>query len=165
MMPYIIKKYTVDYGLKVSYSVGLLSENYRKNLDITETVFSNLMKRIDYAKQNYSKNTRVYINPSMKMLKSMAGECDAILGTNDFSLEELEIPVIHIRHEETGLSFESHVRNVKKIYQKIKQGQKHPHMLLNKMDFNSDDFPLLPKNDILAAREIWSKMWLHRKDF
>ena len=163
-MPDLIKKYTVDYGLQVSYGVVLLPESDRQNFDITGTIFDNLMKRIEDAKEKYSKEMIVQINASMEMLQSMAEECDAIFGTGDHFFEKLGIPVIHIRHEEMSLSFESYVRSVNRIYQKMKDRQQHPHMLLNKMDFSPEHFPLLPEKNIAAAREMWLRMWLNRKE-
>ena len=87
-----------------------------------------------------------------------------ILGTGDFTLENQGVPLISVRNETVSLSFESYVRTVLRLRERLANCQVREELLLQKMPFDSRYYPLYVNETGLAAKEMWARMWLRRKE-
>ncbi|MCT4563427.1 MAG: nitrogenase component 1 [Maledivibacter sp.] len=162
-VPYLIKKYAVDYGMNIIACTVILTEKTKKNLDIDDGVLSNLKNKIGSAINECSKTTELLINPTHKEVKKISRRCDVIVGTDDYSFHELGLPIVHPRHDTMSLSYESYISSVEKMYGKLKTSANKPNLILNKLEYDRESYPLLSKGNIIATEKMWSKMWLHRK--
>lgn len=84
-------------------------------------------------------------------------------GTGDFTLEGMGAPLIPAVNETTSLSFPSYVRTVRRMCRRLEHGTERSSLLLGKMPFQSRHYPLYCNQSNLAAKEMWSRMWLNRK--
>ena len=85
------------------------------------------------------------------------------MGTGDFTLEGMGAPLIPAVNETTSLSFPSYVRTVRRMCRCTWARDKARDLLLGKMPFQSRHYPLYCNQSNLAAKEMWSRMWLNRK--
>ena len=72
--------------------------------------------------------------------------------------------MISVRNETVSLSFESYVRTVLRLRERLANCQVREELLLQKMPFDSRYYPLYVNETGLAAKEMWARMWLRRKE-
>ena len=164
LMPYQIKKYSQDFGTTIVHAVALVTDRARKDLGITERMIHSLEGRIQEARKRYSVKTSVHLNPSRKKVQTLAKECDGIVGTQDPWFASLGLALVHPEQDDFFLSFKSYVQSVEQVSNTLLAGTTHSDLWLNKMGFNQEDGLILPKKNILATRQMWSRMWIHRTD-
>ncbi len=162
--PFLLKQYAKSYGLHVTYLCIILTPESKKNLSMTEEMEEKLLNRVKEAVRLYSPDTRILLNPEEETLKTCLHGVDAIVGTGDATMENLGVPVIHVRNETQSLSFESYVRTVLRLRDRLRTRQIRSELLLGKMPFDRQHYPLYHDCDALAAKEMWSRMWLRRKE-
>ena len=164
MSPFELKLYTQDYGIGITDLCIVLTEEMYRDLDLTEELERKLMKRIQDAINLYSKDTRVWVNPEDTLIRELFSLTDAVIGTDDFSLEGKGAPLIPAMNESISLSFESYVRSVNRMRNRMLKRKNRNALLLNQMAFSTQHYPLLGHRQSLAARELWSRLWLHREE-
>lgn len=162
--PFELKSYVQDYGLTVSHLCVILTPESRKNLNVTPELESSLLARIKEAAVLYSPQTETIINPDEAVLRAIFSEADAVVGTSDFTLEGMGAPLIPAINETTSLSFPSYVRTVQRMCHRMEHATERGSLLLGKMSFQSRHYPLYCDKSNLAAKEMWSRMWLNRKE-
>ncbi len=162
--PFLLKQYAQGYGFHVTYLCIILTPESKQNLAMTNEMEQKLLARVQEAVQLYSPETKILLNPDEATRKSCFADVDAILGTGDFTMENQGAPVIHVRSETESLSFESYVRTVLRLRDRLRSRQEREDLLLGKMPFESRHYPLLPNDGGMAAKEMWSRMWLRRKE-
>ena len=143
-----------DYGLSVSHLCVILTPESRKNLNVTPALEDSLLARVREAAALYSPETQLLLNPA---------EENVVVGTGDFTLEGMGAPLIPAVNETTSLSFPSYVRTVRRMCRRLEHGTERSSLLLGKMPFQSRHYPLYCNQSNLAAKEMWSRMWLNRK--
>ena len=163
-LPYLIKKYVLDYGVNISCCAAVLTDQSRKNLNIDDNILDNLLNRVKDSLNIYAPNIEFALNPDDDKLLLMSKNCDAIMGTDDFYYEKFGIPVINPIHEDISLSFESYIRTVKRIRDKLENIKNKPDLILNYFDFDRNNYLILDDKNIKSSREMWNRMWLNRKD-
>ena len=162
-VPYLIEKYALDYAMDILSCVVILTDKTKKNLDINHSVLEGLKSKIDSAINECSKNTELIINPREEELEELSKNCDVIVGTEDYSFHRFGLPVIHPRHDTMSLSYESYIRSIEKMGEKLESSINKPNLIINKLGYDRESYPLLPHNNIIATEKMWSEMWLHRK--
>ena len=161
--PFELKSYVQDYGLTVSHLCIILTPESRKNLNVTPALEDSLLARVREATALYSPETQILMNPSYEKLSALFSEADAVVGTSDFTLEGMGAPLIPAVNETTSLSFPSYIRTVRRMCYRLEHGTERNNLLLGKMPFQSRYYPLYCDQPNLAAKEMWSRMWLNRK--
>lgn len=162
--PFLLKRYVEGYGLKVKYLMIVLTPEARQNFAMTAEMEEKLLNRVRDAAALYSPETEILLNPDNETLDRCFSAVDALVGTGDFTLENRGVPIIHDRNETESLSFESYVRTVHRLAQRLESRQVRSELLLGKMPFESRYYPLYENENGLAAKEMWSRMWLRRKE-
>ncbi len=162
--PFELKLYSQDYGMKIGNLCIILTEEMRRDLGLTEELEQKLMARVHDAVKLYSKNTQIQINADDSLLRTLFSEADAVIGSSDFSLEGKGAPVIPSINEKISLSFESYVRSVNRMHERMLARKPRNNLLINQMEFSTRHYPLLCNDKSLAARELWSRLWLHREE-
>ena len=157
--PFELKSYVRDYGLSVSHLCVILTPESRKNLNVTPALEDSLLARVREAAALYSPETQLLLNPAEETLRGIFAEADVVVGTGDFTLEGMGAPLIPAVNETTSLSFPSYVRTVRRMCRRLERSS----LLLGKMPFQSRHYPLYCNQSNLAAKEMWSRMWLNRK--
>jgi nitrogenase molybdenum-iron protein alpha/beta subunit len=163
-LPHELKKYAVDCKFQVKSVILILSDQYKRNMNVDEELLKNFIERFEEVKFQYSPETELFINPDEEEKNKIITDCDVILGAQDFRLEKFGIPVVQSDWEEFGLSFESYIRTIDYIFDKLERGIHHKNLLVDKIGFKDEYFPLPENNSLIATREMWSKMWLHREE-
>ena len=161
--PFELKSYVRDYGLSVSHLCVILTPESRKNLNVTPALEDSLLARVREAAALYSPETQLLLNPTEETLRGIFAEADVVVGTGDFTLEGMGAPLIPAVNETTSLSFPSYVRTVRRMCRRLEHGTERSSLLLGKMPFQSRHYPLYCNQSNLAAKEMWSRMWLNRK--
>ena len=81
----------------------------------------------------------------------------------DFTLEGGGAPLIPVGTEMTSLSFESWLRNIKRLERRIRNAGRKDALLLNRMPFQEERYADYDSVSARAAREMWQRMWLEKK--
>lgn len=161
--PFLLKRYAKDYKMQVSAVVIRITESVKKELKITEEIEKKLIERFYEAAELYAPGCILALNPDEKQTKLLFSNADILAGTGDFRLEGQGLPVIPEKKELLSLSFESYVRSVKRMKYLIENTKEKPNLLLNKLDFSEEYFPLLAEKDVINGKIMWSRMWLERE--
>ena len=131
---------------------------------ITPEVEQQLLCRIQEAVDLYAPQAEILLNAPREKLAQVFSRADAILGTNDCTLEGLGAPLIPAWCEMTSLTFPSYTRNVRRLERRLHGAVERDELLLRRMPICSERFPRLDNTSSIAAREMWDRMWLHRKE-
>lgn len=164
MAPFWIKLYAKDFGIHFDYVCLVQTQAAKRSLCITPEMEAQLLNRIEEAISMYSSGTKVVLNASKNELSRIFSGIDAVLGTNDATLEGMGAPIIPSVTETVSLSYESYIRNVYRLEKRLKNRKKRELLLLNQMEFNSENYPRYENRESIAARGMWEKMWLERKE-
>jgi nitrogenase molybdenum-cofactor synthesis protein NifE len=154
-----IRLYAQIYGLQLSAICLILTDDMKRNYYIDEELEAQLMTQLNDAAALYSPGTQIYINPSDTVLRELFAATEAIVGTNDFTLEGKGAPLVAASIDTFSFSFPSYVRNIQRMRARLQSAQERKRLILNRMSFDSEDFTLYPKNEHRASREMWLRMW------
>lgn len=161
-LPALLRRYKEDYHLQVVGCSITLSDTFRRMNGIHEHILNNFLDKIQTAMDRYYPGISWHFNPDFETLKGEISHADVVMGTDNFMYENLGLPLLSPGHDEPQYSFESYERSVRILSEKMKHLQTHPHMLLNKMNFQLEEYPLLNQAPLLKAKKMWHKMWLER---
>lgn len=164
-LPYLLKNYKETFNINVIGCAVIVTEHSRHSHKITDEVLDNLMSKVNESLSLYFPDIKVTINPTLDELKKQTVNADLILGTENFYFENLGIPLINPTHEEIELTFESYESSVKQMHNQFKNAKNHNSLILNKLNFDLENYPLLNEDSLLASKNMWQEMWLNRGDF
>ena len=131
---------------------------------ISADLEARLVQRVGDAAALYAGDVPITLKPDQKALRHICSEADAVVGTNDFTLEGLGAPVVPAMSETTSLSFPSYMRNVLRLRDRLVASQERDALLLGRLPFDQAHWPLYACRESLAAKEMWERMWLYRKE-
>ena len=162
--PFTLKLYAKEFGVPVAAVFLILTPAMRRDLGITPEVEEKLLSRVRDAAELYAPGTPIVLNPSREALAQALPDFDAVVGTNDFTLEGLGAPLIPASSEMLSLSFASYARNLRRLLKRLENRRERESLILNRMPFGTEYFPRYENRSGLAAREMWERMWLRRKE-
>ncbi|WP_321492220.1 nitrogenase component 1 [uncultured Desulfobacter sp.] len=162
--PKQIRTYAQIYGLQLNAICIILTEDMKRYYWIDEELEAQLMIRLNDAVALYAPGTQVYINPSAAALHELFAASEAIVGTNDFTMEGKGAPLVTANIDTLSFSFPSYVRSIQRMRARLQSARERNRLILNRISFDSEDFTLYPKNDHRASREMWLRMWLEKNN-
>ena len=162
-VPYDLKTYVQNYSVGISGICITFTDTMRKNQEMDPETEKRFMDKIYDAVKIYSPGTAVYMNPSEEEMRKIFSNADALIGTSDFSLEGLGAPIIPSVSEMHSLSYGSYVRDVKRFLARLRNAKERPDLILNRMEFRTENYPRHEDNNTYSAREMWTRMWLDRR--
>lgn len=162
--PFQLKRYVQGYGIPVKHLCVLLTPEVRRNMAIDQETEEKLLARIREAAALCGAGTQIWLNPRKEELDRIFSAVDAVVGTGDATLEGRGAPLIPPVNETISFSFESYIRTVLRLNERMEHCRQKPDLLLNRMDFSSQHYPLHNSQNNLAAKELWARMWLERKE-
>lgn len=162
MAPHILRQHLEDYGLHVTDLILIVTPEEVRSLQLEDTVYQQLLSRIRDVIRD--RDIAVRLNPDGVLLREIFSAADFVLGATDVTMEGLGAPLIPSLNDNTSLSFASYVRSANRLAERVRARQERPHLLLGKLGFEGRHYPMLPDTESLAAREMWFRMWLTRKE-
>ena len=87
-------------------------------------------------------------------------DAEALLNTDDFSMEELGLPVIGSVVQEMVISYDSYVRVLRKMTELLRNARKHPELLLKQLYKEPVQYPAVQTSQNRLSQKIWNEMWL-----
>jgi nitrogenase molybdenum-iron protein alpha/beta subunit len=160
--PAQIKKYTQVYGLHLKAVCITLTDMMRRYYSIDDEILAQLMTRLHDAVALYAPGTEVLVNPDDAALAAALSDVDAVVCSDDFTLEGLGTPVISDIFDSIAYTFPSYVRSVHRLRERMERAHVRRDLILNRMNFSQDDISLYPDESHFAAREMWIRMWLEK---
>lgn len=161
--PLRLKLYA-SLGLPISHICLILTPEMRREMALTPELEAQLMDRIQDAAGLYAGGSPILLNPGEAELREVFAVVDAVVGTGDVTLEGLGAPLIPAMSETVSLSFESYVRNVFRLCDRLSARTARDELILNRMPFQTRYYPLYDGSESLWAKEMWERMWLYRKE-
>lgn len=161
--PFTLKLFAKEFSVGISTLCIILTEEQRRSLNITKELEDQLLERVKEAVSLYAPGAQILFNPEREEMQACFEKADAVLGTSDFTLEGCGAPLIPADTETTSLSFESWLRNVKRLERRIRNAKKRDDLLLNRMPFQEERYADYDSVSAAAAREMWQRMWLEKK--
>ena len=130
----------------------------------TPELLEQLMSRVSDAIELYSPGTQVHLNLSRPEMQEIFQKADAVLDTSDVTLEGMGAPLVSGKLETTGVSFDSFERNLNRMLAHLETAGEKKELILGRMPFDTEYYPLLDNEEGRAAKEMWKRMWTNRKD-
>ncbi len=162
--PFRIKLFARSFGLSLSAICLILTPEMARSMELTPELQAQLMERIQTSAALYARSAPVFLNPTREELQELFSAADAVVGTDDFTLEGLGAPLIPAMSETVSLSFPSFARNVFRLRDRLAARTERDALILNRMPFSTRHLPLYEGGDGLAAKELWARMWLYREE-
>ena len=162
--PEEIRHYVEDYGITIKRVCIIMTKSQQISMDITEELAKKLMNRVREGVSMYAPEAEIVLNPADEDLDSVFAGCDVVVGSSDFTLEGHGAPLIPASADTTSLSFESYVRNVRRLAGRIGHRRERRNLILKDMDITRENYPRYENKESLAARSMWETMWLCRKE-
>lgn len=157
-----IKTFIQVYGLNLKSVCITLTDMMRRYHSIDDGILNQLMTRLHDAIELYSPGTEIYINPDDETLRAAFSGVDAVVGSEDFTLEGMGAPVISDMIDSIAYTFPSYIRSIHRLRERMESGHERKDLILNRMDFSPDDIALYPDSSHFTAREMWIRMWLEK---
>ena len=162
-VPFTLKTYAKELEMPIQAVCVFQTQRMKVTSGITPEIEANLMDRIDQAVELFSPGTKVLVNPDRACLGRLFGQADAVVGTEDLTLEGLGAPLIGAVNRLTGPSFDSYIRMVKRFAACLETAAPREELVLGRMPFDTDDYPRCSNASTSAARQMWERMWLDRR--
>ncbi len=162
--PFTLKLYAREFGVRISSICVILTDDLRRNMGYTPEVETRMVERIQDAIRLYAPEASLVCNPSRQELEAIFADADAVVGTDDITLEGLGAPLIPASSLTYSLSFPSYVRNLHRLRRRLENCSQRDQLLLGRMSFSTEQYPRYDSPDTRAGREMWRRMWLERKE-
>lgn len=161
-LPELIRLYESHYYMPLSAICLILPDSYSRELGIDEAVMAKMFTNIDKALAETGSKAQLFINPSDKELHSIFKQADCVVGTNNPRFEGQGAAMLPAVHDYRPLDYEAYVQVLENLAQKIQTRKPKNNLLLSRLRFSQDYYPLLEDKDCLASREMWMRMWRTR---
>lgn len=162
-VPFTLKTYAKELGMTISAVCICQTERMKITAGVTPEVEANLMDRIRQAVELFSPGTEILVNPEEDTLRQKFSQADAVVGTEDFTLEGLGAPLIPAVDHMSGPSYDSYIRMVNRFSDCLRTAQPRDELALGRMSFSTDDYPRYGNAATSASRQMWERMWLDRR--
>ena len=159
-----IKLYAQEFGIHLTDVCLVLTPDMERDMDLTPELLEQLMSRVSDAIELYSPGTQVHLNLSRPEMQEIFQKADAVLDTSDVTLEGMGAPLVSGKLETTGVSFDSFERNSNRMLAHLETAGEKKELILGRMPFDTEYYPLLDNQEGRAAKEMWKRMWTNRKD-
>ena len=163
-VPFRIKLYAQEFGIHLTDVCLVLTPDMERDMDLTPELLEQLMSRVSDAIELYSPGTQVHLNLSRPEMQEIFQKADAVLDTSDVTLEGMGAPLVSGKLETTGVSFDSFERNLNRMLAHLETAGEKKELILGRMPFDTEYYPLLDNEEGRAAKEMWKRMWTNRKD-
>lgn len=162
-VPFTLKTYAKELGIHVDAVCVVQTERMKISSGITPEVEKNLMVRIHDAIDLFSPGTKLYVNPDRDELRGIFAGADVVVGSDDFTLEGLGAPMVPAVDKMSGPSFDSYIRLLNRFASCLRTAKKRDELILNRMSFDTDNYPRYENDSTAASRRMWEEMWLDRR--
>ena len=161
-LPTTLKIYKETYNLNIYGVCVNMTDQAIKNSDLHGDMLKKLVARAEMGAKIYYQDIEIKLNLDIDKIKNECSSCDFIIGTENPYYECFEKPILSMSHDPLSLSFASVIRSINAMEFSMKTAKTHSKMILNKMDFTLEYYPLIEEKNIIASRQMWNKMWLQR---
>ena len=161
-LPELIRLYELNYCMPLSAICLTLPDSYSREAGIDEAVMSKMFANIDQALTETNSRAQLFVNPSDQELHSIFKQADCIVGTNNPRFEGKGAVMLPDVHDFRPLDYEAYAKVLENLAEKIQAGKQKKNLLLSRLRFSPDYYPLLEDEDCLASREMWMRMWRTR---
>lgn len=161
-LPELIRLYELNYYMPLSAICLVLPDTYSREAGIEEAVMAKMFANIDQALTTTASKAKLFINPSDRELQAIFKQADCIVGTNNPRFEGKGAAVLPDVHDYRPLDYEAYVKVLENLARKMQTRKQKKNLLLSRLMYSHDYYPLLEDRDCLASREMWMRMWRTR---
>ena len=158
-IPELIRLYEQDYHMPLAAICLTLPAAYRREAGIEPKVMDKMFANIAQALLATKSQAELFINPSDRELHSLCQQAACIIGTNQLCFAGQGAALLPAVHDYRPLDYAAYAEVLENFAQKIKNRQQKNNLLLSRLTYSRDYYPLLDDGDCLASREMWMRMW------
>lgn len=157
-LPELIRLYEQSYYMPLSAICLILPDSYRRELGIDTAVMAKMFANVDKALAETASKAELFVNPSDGELYSIFAQADCIVGTNNPRFEGKGAALVPAVHDYRPLDYAAYVTVLENLAHKMQTRKPKNNLLLSRLLFSHDYYPLLADKDCLASRELWLRM-------
>lgn len=161
-VPDLIRLYERDYAMPLCGICLFLPASYSHDTGIDQNVMDKMYENIAAALAETGSKARLSVNPDERELHSVFTQADCIVGTSQLQFEGKGAAVLPQIHDYRPLDYEQYAAVLENFAAKIKNKKEKKHLLLSRLAYSRDYYPLLAEDCSLASREMWINMWRTR---
>lgn len=161
-LPDLIRLYEQNYFMPLSAICLILPDSYTREQGIDEAVMAKMFANIDKALTEAESKAQLFINPSEQELHAVFQHTDCIVGTSNPRFAGKGAAMLPEVHDYRPLDYEAYVEVLENLAQRMQTRQQKQNLLLSRLTYSQDYYPLLEDQDCLASREMWMRMWRMR---
>ena len=161
-VPEYIRLYEQTYHMPLGFICLQLPADYAEKSRLDEETLQKMRTNIDDALREVGSDAVFLLDPTEAQLRALLPSVDCLVGDGLARYEALGCPTLSELWDRRPLSMRSYARVLQDMAQAVARRKSRPHLLLSRIAYSRDRYPLLDEPYSLASREMWDRMWRMR---
>jgi len=162
-IPELIRIYEREYNMKLDFVVLLLPPDYERTRGLEEGTAARMHEKIRAAIRETAPHIALYVCPDEGTLARLAAGVDALVGSGAQRCEHFGTPWIPAMYDRRAFSMEDYRDVLAGLARAVKRRRGKRHLLLSRLRYSEEHYPMTDEPNALASREMWDRMWRMRQ--
>ena len=157
-IPELIQIYEHEYNMKLDFVVLLLPKEYGRTRGLDEATVARMHGHIRAAIRDAAPHAAFYVCPDAAEMARLAQSVDALVGSGAQRYEYLGTPWIPALYDRRAFSMRDYKDVLAALAQTMARRRGKPSLLLSRVRYSAEHYPMLDEPNALASREMWDRM-------
>lgn len=159
MIPEYIRVYEETYHMPLAFICLIQPSDYAEKSRLDEETLDKMRANVDRALQTSGSQAVFYENPSEAEIKRAIQKVDCLLGDSLEHYEKYGCPIVADYYDMRPLDMRDYARGLTELAGAVGRRRSKTHLLLSRIAYSKERYPLLDEENSLASREMWDRMW------
>ena len=162
-IPELIQIYECEYNMKLDFVALLLPPDYERTRGLEEGTAARMHEKIRAAIRETAPHIALYVCPDEGTLARLAAGVDALVGSGAQRCEHFGAPWIPAMYDRRAFSMEDYRDVLAGLARAVERRRGKRHLLLSRLRYSEEHYPMTDEPNALASREMWDRMWRMRQ--
>ena len=163
MIPEYIRLYEKVYHMPLAFICLIQPPDYAQKSRLDEETLQKMWENIHATLKETGSQAVVYQNPSDKEMRQAARAVDCIVGVSLPRCASWGRPMVPDFYDMRPLDMQDYGTVLTDLAEAVHRSRRKDHLLLTRIAYSEDRYPLLSEENSLASREMWDRMWRLRE--
>lgn len=162
-IPELIQIYEREYNMPLDFVALLLPPDYERTRGLDAATMAQMHENIRAAIRSAAPHIDLYVCPDEGTLAARAAGVDALVGSGAQRCEHLGTPWIPSMYDRRAFSPADYRDVLKGLARAVERRRGKKHLLLSRLRYSAEHYPMTDEPNALASREMWDRMWRMRQ--
>lgn len=162
-VPYLIKYYNNEFGMKLSYVMVEMNEKVVKDKDISQETLEKMRNNLKIALEIAGCDAVIIDNKDSSEIRKVVEDVDFVINGKKLLSDIPEAKSLHSLHYNYVNSYLKFKELVVTMAKRVEAAKKGTRLIISRFDYDETYYPMLKDENIAASHKTWINLWTLRR--